>query len=111
MVARLVLLYAHMANNFLTSAHLEQGGEFRERLRYGEHKFGHHELERMQGIMGDAIAHIAEKTGTKHGIGTEHVDAVMKYLKEDHADWKKLPDRQKGHIESALKEHLGIAQE
>lgn len=60
--------------------------------------------------MNDAIAHIAEKTGTKHGIGAEHFDTVMKYLKKDHADWKKLPEHQREHIETTLKSHLGIAE-
>lgn len=81
----------------------------RDTLRYG-HGFEHADLERAKGIMSDAIAHVERKTGTHSGMGAQHLDTAMTFLHKEHADWKKLPERQKQHIETALKEHFGIAE-
>lgn len=83
--------------------------EIRETLRY-KHNFGHEDLERTKGIMSDVIAHVQDKMDTKRGMGAEHLDTAMKFLKKDHAGWNKLPEHQQRHIETALKEHFGIAE-
>ncbi len=40
-------------------------------------------------------------------MGAKHLDMAMKFLNKDHAGWKKLSD----HIETALKERFGIAEQ
>jgi len=83
--------------------------ELRDTLRY-EHAFEHADLERAKAIVGDAIEHVERKTGTSSGMGAKHFDTAMKFLHKDHADWKKLPDHKKQHIEDALKKTFSIAE-
>lgn len=92
----------------LTPDNFDRG--LRETLRY-KHGFEHTDLERAKGIIGDAIEHVERKTSTSSGMGAHHLDTAMKFLNKDHAGWKKLPEHQKSHIEAALKEHFGIAEE
>lgn len=84
--------------------------ELRGSLRYG-HGFEHKDLERAKGILGDAIEHVAQKEKTSRGMAGEHLDTAMKFLNEKHEGWKNLPEHQKSHIETALKEHFGITEE
>lgn len=84
--------------------------DLRGRLRFG-HGFEHADLERAKGIIGDAIKHIEDKTGTRYGMGAQHLDTAMKYLHKEHEGWRGLSDAKKAHIETALKEHFGIAEE
>lgn len=83
--------------------------EIRGTLRYG-HGFEHADLERAKGIVTDAIAHVAQKTGTKYGMGAQHLDTALQFLNKRHEGWKKLPEHQKQHIEATLKEHFGITE-
>lgn len=82
---------------------------FRATLRY-KHGFEHADLERAKGIMSDAIAHVEHKTGTSSGMRAHHLDTAMKFLNKEHEEWKKMPEHQKQHIETALKEHFGVAE-
>ncbi len=84
-------------------------GGLRDTLRY-KHGFEHSDLERAKGIIGDAIGHVEHKTGTSSGMGVNHLETAMKFLKEDHAGWKKLPEHQRQHIEDALKEHFDVTE-
>ena len=97
-----------MDNYRLTPHNFDTGG-LRNTLRY-KHGFEHAELERAKGIIGEAIEHVEHKTGTSSGMGAHHLDTAMKFLNEDHTGWKKIPEHQKQHIETALKEHFGIAE-
>ena len=83
--------------------------KLRQDLRFG-HGFEHQDLERAKGIVSDAIGHIEQKTGTSSGMGAKHLDTAMEFLNEKHEGWKKLPDYQKRHIETALKEHFGVTE-
>ncbi len=78
----------------------------RETLRY-RHGFSHEDLERTKSIVSDAIAHIEKKAGTSRGLGAQHLDMAMKFLREDHPDWKRLSENKQKHIEMALRDHLG----
>lgn len=96
-----------MDTHRLTPDNFDNG--LRETLRY-KHNFDHADIERAKGILSEAIAHVEHKTGTSSGMGANHLDTAMKFLKEDHAGWKKLPEHQRQHIETALKEHFDIAE-
>ena len=99
-------VYLHCMNeHHLTPDNFDRG--LRNTLRF-QHGFQHADLERAKGIVSDAIEHIEHKTGTSSGMGAHHLDTAMKFLNKDHAEWKKLPEHQKQHIEEALKEHFGI---
>ena len=91
----------------LTPENFDRG--FRKTLRY-RHGFEHEDLERAKGIISDAIQHVEHKTGTSSGLGARHFDTAMKFLNEEHGGWKKLPEHQRRHIETALKESFGIAE-
>lgn len=96
-------------NEYRLTPHNFDTGGLRNTLRFG-HGFGHEDLERARGIIGDAIEHVEHKTNTSSGMGAHHLDTAMKFLNKDHAVWKKLPEHQKTHIEAALREHFGIAE-
>ena len=96
-----------MHEHNLTSQNFDR--KLRPELRFG-HGFDHAELERAKGIMDDVVKHVGEKAKTKYGMGAEHFDIAMKYLHKDHEGWKKLPEHQKEHIETALKDHFGISE-
>ena len=101
-------VYFHcMSDTRLTQDNFDRA--LRETLRY-RHGFAHADIERTKGIVGDAIKHIEQKTDTSSGMGAHHLDTAMKFLKKEHAEWKKLPEHQKRHIAAALKEHFGIAE-
>lgn len=94
-----------MNEHHLTLGNFDKG--LRETLRY-KHGFEHSDLERAKGIIGDVIEHVEHKTRTSSGMSAHHLDTAMKFLKEDHAGWKKLPEHQRQHIEEALEEHFGV---
>jgi len=97
-----------MDKHKITPDNFDRG--IRNTLRYG-HSFEHGDLERAKGIITDAIEHVQHKTGTSSGMGAQHLDTAMKFLNKKHEAWKKLPEHQKRHIETALKEHFGIEEE
>jgi len=82
----------------------------REKLRYG-HGFEHADLERAKGMVSDAISHVEKVHHTSHGMGAEHLDTALKFLKEKHPGWKGWAPHKQAHVEAALKEHFGIEEE
>lgn len=96
-----------MNEHHLTPGNFDR--EFRGKLRYG-HGFEHQDLERAKGIISDAVGHVEQKMHTSRGMGAEHLDTAMKFLNKEHSGWKGLPEHQKQHIETALKEHFDIAE-
>lgn len=99
-------VYLFGMNDYKLTPHNFDKG-LRETLRF-KHDFGHEDLERAKGIIGDAIAHVEHKTGTSSGMRADHLDTAMKFLNKEHAGWKKLPEHQRQRIEEALKENFGI---
>lgn len=84
--------------------------ELRGTLRF-QHGFEKRDLDRAKSILSDAVGHIEKKMDTHHGMGAQHLDAAMEFLNKKHPGWKDMPEHQKRHIESALKEHFGITEE
>ncbi|MDE1919330.1 MAG: hypothetical protein KGH56_01390 [Patescibacteria group bacterium] len=95
-------------NDYLLTPHNFDTGGLRESLRV-QHGFEHPDLERAKWIIGDAIKHVERTTGASGGMGARHFDTALEFLNKDHAGWKELPGNQRTHIETALKEHFGIA--
>jgi hypothetical protein len=79
----------------------------REKLRY-RHEFGHEDLERAKGIVGNAVAHVQEKMDTKRGMAGQHFDTAMEYLHKHDEGWKKLPEHHREAIEATLRGHFGL---
>lgn len=83
--------------------------DFRRNL-FLHHDFEPRDLDRAKEIIGDAIEHVTQKTGTRHSMTAEHLDTALKFLNTEHAGWKKLPEHQRSHLEAALREHFGITE-
>jgi len=96
-------------NEYRLTPHNFDTGGLRNDLRF-RHGFEHADLERAKGIIGEAIEHVEHKMGTNSGLGAKHLDTAIKFLNKDHAGWKKLPEHQRQHIETALKKHFNIAE-
>ena len=95
----------------LTPHNFDTGG-LRNSLRF-KHEFEHADLERAKGVILKGIEHVEHKAGTTSGMGAHHFDSAMKYFHEDpagKAEWKKIPEHQRAHVEAALKDHFGIAE-
>ena len=93
----------------LTPRNFDTGG-LRDDLRY-KHGFEHADLERAKGIILKAVEHVEHKTNTSSGMSSHHLDTAMKFLNKNHsikAEWRKIPEQQRSHIEAALKEHFNI---
>lgn len=81
----------------------------RDSLRY-KHGFEHADLEKAKSILGDAVEHVGHTFDTKLGMKAEHFDTALEFLNKEQKEWKALPDFKRAHIESALREHFGIAE-
>ncbi len=100
-----------MENYRLTPHNFDTGG-LRNSLRF-QHGFEHADLERAKEVILKGIEHVEHKTKTTSGMGAHHFDIAMKYYKENpegKAEWKRIPEHQRPHVEAALKEHFDIAE-
>lgn|SRR3989344_2150591 len=100
-----------MSDYRLTPHNFDTGG-LRSSLRH-EHKFEHTDIERAKGVILKAVEHVEHKTNTNSGMGAHHLDMAMNFLNKDPAiksEWKKIPSTQRAHIETALKDHFGVAE-
>ena len=100
-----------MTDYRITPHNFDTGG-IRSSLRF-QHGFEHADLERAKGIILKAVEHVEHKTNTSHGMDSHHLDTAMKFLNEDHtvkAEWRKIPEHQRAHIEAVLKDHFNIAE-
>lgn len=97
-----------MEKHILTPDKFDSDMGVRHTLRYG-HGFAHEDLERAKGIVTDAITHVEHKTG-KTGMRAGDLPTAMKFLREEHAEYRSLSDAKKQHFEEALKHHFGVVE-
>ena len=99
-------------NDYRLTPHSFDTGGLRNSLRF-QHGFEHADLERAKGVILKGVEHVEHKTKTSFGGHADHFDIAMRYFKENpegKAEWRKIPEYQRSHIETALKEHLGVSE-
>ena len=73
----------------------------RDTLRYS-HKFEPHKMDLVRGLYDHALGEIDRPT-----LSAKHFGEALKAM-EEHPDWKKLSEGNRGAVVSTLKQHLGI---
>lgn len=84
----------------------------RESLRYSPHSFEPHELDKMQAVYEVGVEHAKKLTGLRDpGLRARDYADVMKHVREETPEGKSLSSRHWSALDTALKAHLGIAEE
>ncbi len=67
--------------------------------------------ERVTAAVAAAIEHVAKKVGLQHGVGGNHLDEALRFLKTRYPERHQLKPNEHKAIEEALKRYFNIKEE